>query len=67
MLWVSELLMQHHECESFADLARVVEARARAGEMFLRMDVKPPFPDTPHDWEERLEAVFTGVGAATDP
>jgi hypothetical protein len=24
------------------------------------MDVKPPFPDTPDNWEDRLEAAFSG-------
>ena len=33
--------------------------RAAAGELFFQMDVKPPFPDTPGDWEDRLEAAFT--------
>ena len=33
--------------------------RARDGEMFFRMDVRPPFPDTPEDWEDRLEAAFS--------
>mgnify|MGYP000166850854 CR=1 FL=1 len=28
------------------------------GEMFLRFDVKPPYPDTPPDWEDQLEATF---------
>jgi len=29
--------------------------------MFFRMDVKPPFPDTPQDWEDKLEAVFSAA------
>ena len=28
-------------------------------EMFLRFDVKPPYPDTPIDWEDQLEATFS--------
>ncbi|MDH3638427.1 MAG: sulfur relay protein DsrC [Gammaproteobacteria bacterium] len=64
MLWVSELLLQHHDVESFAELAHIVEERAHAGEMFLRMDVKPPFSDTPENWEEQLEAAFTGARPA---
>ena len=39
--------------------AAVVKAAAQAGEMFLRFDVKPPYPDTPPDWEEQLEATFS--------
>ncbi len=59
MLWLSELLIQNYGLESFAALTEAVKARARDGEMFLRMDVRPPFPDTPEDWEERLEAAFS--------
>jgi hypothetical protein len=60
MLWLSEVLLQHHELTSFEDLLQVV-GNAGKGEMFFRMDVKPPFNDTPTDWEERLEAAFTSV------
>ncbi len=28
------------------------------------MDVKPPFFDTPENWEDVLEAAFTGVADA---
>lgn len=59
MLWLSEVLIQHHELGSFDELVEVVRDRARQGERFLRMDVKPPFPDTPEDWEDRLEGAFT--------
>jgi hypothetical protein len=59
MLWLSELLMQNHDLQSFQELLELVRQRAREGERFLRSDVKPPFPDTPPDWEERIEAAFT--------
>lgn len=59
MLWLSEVLMQHHELGSFDELVEVVREGARGGERFFRMDVKPPFPDTPEDWEDRLERAFT--------
>lgn len=59
MLKVSDLLMQYREIDTFAELLDVV--RERAGEeMFFRMDLKPPYPDTPEDWESALEAAFTG-------
>ena len=58
MLWLSEILLQEHDIESFEALKDVLAERARAGEMFFRMDVRPPFPDTPEDWEDRLEAAF---------
>jgi hypothetical protein len=61
MLWLSELLIQNHELESFDDLVVAVAERARQGEMFFRMDVKPPFHDTPNEWEDRLEMAFTSA------
>ena len=42
MLYLSELLIEHHELETFE-----------------RIDVRPPFPDTPENWEDRLEAAFS--------
>ena len=62
MLWLSELLLQRHDLESFEDLSRAVAEQASEGEMFFRMDVKPPFADTPENWEEKLEASFTSAG-----
>ncbi len=61
MLWLSEILLQHPEIESFEDLKDVIKQRAAAGERFFRMDIKPPYSDTPPDWEDRLEAVFTSI------
>ena len=61
MLWLSEVLMQNHELESFEDLTRVIQEKAHAGERFFSMDVRPPYPDTPENWEEKLEAIFTST------
>ncbi len=62
MLWLSEILLQRHDLETFEQLANTVEERAKQGEMFFRMDVRPPFADTPENWEELLEARFTSAG-----
>ena len=59
MLYLSEVLMQEHDLESFNDVVEALKERARKGEMFFQIDVKPPFSDTPNDWETRLEAAFT--------
>ena len=67
MLYLSEILLQHHDIDSFEELIAVVQAKARAGgEMFFRMDVKPTYPDTPPNWEDRLEGAFCGVHSVTD-
>lgn len=59
MLWLSEIMIQNQDLESFEDLKQVLKTKAREGELFFRMDVKPPYPDTPNDWEDKLEAAFT--------
>jgi hypothetical protein len=59
VLYLSEVLLQNHDLESFEQLVELIQAKARAGERFFQMDVRPPFPDTPEGWEERLEAAFS--------
>lgn len=58
MLYLSEILIQY-DLNSFYELLPIIQERAAQGERFFRMDVKPPFPDTPENWEDRLEAAFT--------
>ncbi len=67
MLWLSEILLQHHELESFEQLVAHVRMRAGEGEMFFRMDIKPPYPDTPENWEDRLEAAFSSPARQVNP
>lgn len=62
MLWLSEILLQEHDLKSFDQLVASVKRRAGEGAMFFRIDVKPPFQDTPSDWEDRLEAAFSSAG-----
>jgi hypothetical protein len=59
MLYLSELLIEHYELQTFNELVALVKERARSGERFFRMDVRPPFGDTPENWEDRLEAAFS--------
>lgn len=61
MLYLSEILIQNPEMESFGDLKEVLVLCAKKGELHFQMDVKPQFPDTPTSWEDQLEAVFTSV------
>jgi hypothetical protein len=61
MLYLSEILLRHHGTTSFSELIPLVQEGARRGEIFFRMDIKPPFPDTPENWEDRLEAAFTAA------
>ena len=50
MLKLSDILVGHQELESFDELVPIVQSVARSGERFFRMDVKPPYPDTPENW-----------------
>jgi hypothetical protein len=59
MLNLSEVLMEHHELNSFEELVEVIKQKTQtSGERFFRMDVRPSYPDTPENWEDRLEAAF---------
>ena len=64
MLYLSEVLLQNHDIETFGQLVEVVQERAST-EMFFMMDIKPPYPDTPPNWEDRLEGAFVGVNSVT--
>ena len=57
MLYLSELLIQYHDLESFEELVELID-KVKKQERFFRMDVKPTFADTPENWEDRLEATF---------
>jgi hypothetical protein len=64
VLHLSEILLQHHDIETFEQLLTVVSRHAQS-ELFFRIDVKPPYPDTPPNWEDRLEGAFVGVHSIT--
>jgi len=59
MLWLSEVMIQGQDIETFEDLKIELAKRAKAGELFFQMDVKPGYADTPQDWQDKLEAAFT--------
>ena len=61
MLWLSEVSLQGHDIDSFEALNLKIAEPARGGAMFFRMDVRPPFADTPEDWEDKLEAAFSAA------
>lgn len=58
MLYLSQVMISNPDLESFGELCNVVKQLARQGELYLRFDVKPPYSDTPENWEDRLEAEF---------
>jgi len=64
MLYLSEILLQHHDIETFEQLCELVTRRAQ-GEIHFKIDVKPTYPDTPANWEDRLEGAFVGIHSVT--
>ena len=60
MLYLSSLLIEYKNVESFDQLIDVVKEKAKQGEIFIKIDLKPPYPDTPEDWEDKIESAFNG-------
>ncbi len=55
---LSELMITNPDVGSFARLEEVVQHCASSGATTLHFDLKPDYPDTPRNWEWRLEAAF---------
>jgi hypothetical protein len=53
-------MIDNQQLACFDDLLEAVKEAAANGERFLRFDVKPPYPDTPENWEDRIESAFSG-------
>jgi len=52
-------MIKHHDLDSFERLLEIVHEEARSSRArFFRIDVRPPYADTPENWEDRLEAAF---------
>ena len=71
MIYLSELLIQNPHFESFEQLTQLIGEKAQQGEIHLKIDIKPSYPDTPGNWEDKVEGAFAGVhsvmGAYTGP
>lgn len=55
---LSDIIISHPEVVSYEELERLIVEAARSGLILLYMDLKPDFPDTPRDWQHRLEMLF---------
>lgn len=67
MIYLSELLIQHPELESFDQLLGLIGEQAQQGAIHLKIDIKPNYPDTPANWEDRVEGAFAGVYSVLGP
>ena len=59
MLYLSSILIDEKDIETFDELLEVIKIRAKDGEIFIKIDLKPPFPDTPENWEDKIESAFS--------
>ena len=59
MLYLSSILIDEKDIETFDELFDVIKVRAKDGEIFIKIDLKPPFPDTPENWEDKIESAFS--------
>ncbi len=61
MLQISDMIITHPEITSFSQLEVLVKEAARAGTIHLNFDLKPEYPDTPRNWQDRLETAFLSI------
>jgi hypothetical protein len=66
MIYLSEILIQHPDLGSFDELLGVIRLRS-TNEIHLKIDIKPNYPDTPADWEDKVEGAFSGVYSVLGP
>ena len=59
MLYLSSILIDEKDIETFDELLEVIKVRAKDGEIFIKIDLKPPFPDTPENLEDKIESAFS--------
>lgn len=68
MLYLSEIVIQNPQLNSFDDLLEVIKERAQSsGEIHLKIDIKPNYGDTPANWEDMIEGAFSGVHSVLGP
>ncbi len=64
MMYLSEILIQNPQLNSFEALLQTVQQYAeKSNEFHLKIDIKPNYGDTPGDWEDKIEGAFSGVSS----
>ena len=61
MVQISEMIISFPEVSSFSGLEELVKEAARQGAIHLSFDLKPEYPDTPRNWQHRLETAFLSI------
>ncbi len=66
MIYLSELLIQNPEFETFGELLQLID-KVKEGEIHLKVDIKPNYLDTPPNWEDKIEGAFAGIHSVMGP
>ena len=66
MIYLSELLIQNPQFETFEELLQLID-KVKEGEVHLKVDIKPNYPDTPSNWEDKIEGAFAGIHSVMGP
>jgi len=62
MIYLSEVLIQNPQLNSFEELMDVIQQVVKkTNDLHLKIDVKPNYQDTPGNWEDKIEGAFSGV------
>jgi hypothetical protein len=59
MVNLSDIIIYNPDVDSFDGLLVAVAKSARDGARFLNYDVKPDYRDTPKNWQNAVERVFS--------
>ena len=58
---ISEIMISNPGVQTFEQFLVLIRKMAEQGErIFLEMDLKPEYPDTPRNWAFQVEAAYTG-------
>lgn len=66
MIFLSELLIQNPQFDSFEELIDLIKKVAPT-DIHLKIDIKPNYADTPADWEDKVEGAFSGTHSVLGP
>ena len=68
MIYLSEVLIQNPQLNSFGELMDVIrDVVKQTNDLHLKIDIKPNYQDTPANWEDKIEGAFSGVHSVIDP
>lgn len=55
---LSDFIIGNPQVSTFQDLLKVIANQEKHGMILLQIDLKPDYPDTPRNWQDRVESTF---------